>query len=206
MDAISFVLGIKSNQLRSHQLKDLLYNGEKDSQPADSAYVRAIFSKEGNELVFQRTYTFYLMNFTDIIRIGNGIQGSEYSINGSVVSWSKYNEALETENILVKARNFLVFQGDVEQIASQSPKDLTKMIEMISGSLELKEEYEKLKELQERATENSALNFNKKKSVNAELKQFKEQKEEAERFEELISKKVFPFTFLFQLNYNRIHY
>jgi structural maintenance of chromosome 1 len=58
---------------------------------------------------------------------------SEYKLNDKVVSYADYNECLEKENILVRARNFLVFQGDVEAIASQSPKDLTKLIEQISG-------------------------------------------------------------------------
>ena len=59
-------------------------------------------------------------------------------------------------------------------------------------SLELKDEYEKLKEAQEKATESSAMTFNKKKTISAEMKQFREQKEEAERFKLLISKKVCP--------------
>jgi structural maintenance of chromosome 1 len=45
----------------------------------------------------------------------------------------------------VKAKNFLVFQGDVEAVASQSPRELLRLIEQISGSLELSGEYEKLR-------------------------------------------------------------
>lgn len=35
MDAISFVLGVKSAQLRSTQLKDLIYRGRKAAQGED---------------------------------------------------------------------------------------------------------------------------------------------------------------------------
>lgn len=35
---------------------------------------------------------------------------SEYKINDKGVTYNKYNQILEKENILVKARNFLVFQ------------------------------------------------------------------------------------------------
>jgi hypothetical protein len=35
---------------------------------------------------------------------------SEYRLNNRVVSFARYNAALEELNILVKARNFLVFQ------------------------------------------------------------------------------------------------
>jgi chromosome segregation ATPase len=58
---------------------------------------------------------------------------SEYKIDQKVVTFAKYVAVLEKQNILVKARNFLVFQGDVEAVASQSPKDLTRLIEQISG-------------------------------------------------------------------------
>jgi len=36
--------------------------------------------------------------------------GSEYRINGKVVTYQAYNDTLEKQNILVKAKNFLVFQ------------------------------------------------------------------------------------------------
>lgn len=35
---------------------------------------------------------------------------SEYKLNGKAVAYKKYNETLEGFNILVKAKNFLVFQ------------------------------------------------------------------------------------------------
>jgi chromosome segregation ATPase len=36
--------------------------------------------------------------------------GSEYKLNGRIVAYGRYNAALEAHNILVKAKNFLVFQ------------------------------------------------------------------------------------------------
>jgi chromosome segregation ATPase len=93
-------------------------------------------------------------------------------------------------NILVKAKNFLVFQGDVEAVASQSPKELTRLVEQISGSLELAGEYERAKEDQDRATENATHNFTKRRAIAGEIKQYKEQKGEAERFEALCQERV----------------
>jgi hypothetical protein len=76
MDAISFVLGVKSAQLRSSQLRDLVYrgrrlardNGDGTSQPepedeegegegtAKKAWVLAVFIDEkSKEWLFQRT-------------------------------------------------------------------------------------------------------------------------------------------------------
>ena len=90
----------------------------------------------------------------------------------------------------MKAKNFLVFQGDVEAVASQSPKELTRLVEQISGSLELAAEYERAKEEQDRATENSTHNFTKRRAIAGEIKQYKEQKGEAERFEALCQERV----------------
>ncbi|KAL1954619.1 hypothetical protein VTO42DRAFT_860 [Malbranchea cinnamomea] len=203
MDAISFVLGIKSSHLRSTNLRDLVYrgrilrtskinndgsvttindaNGEADAdrvEPTDesaerndptSAWVMAVYEDDaGEEHHWKRTIT------------SQGI--SEYRINNRVVTAQQYNEALEAENILIKARNFLVFQGDVESIASQSPKDLTRLIEQISGSLEYKAEYERLKAEHEEAAEELNFQLNRRRGINSEIKQYQEQKREAENY------------------------
>ncbi|KAA1474997.1 hypothetical protein DENSPDRAFT_401153 [Dentipellis sp. KUC8613] len=194
MDAISFVLGVKSAQLRSSQLKDLVYRGrrlargsaegseaveeEEEAEAGDGegtakkAWVLAVYEdKDKKEWQFQRT----------ISTTG----ASEYKLNGRVVPYSNYNAALVKHNILVKAKNFLVFQGDVEAVASQSPKELTRLIEQISGSLELSSEYDKAKEAQDRATDNATFNFTKRRGIAGEIKQYREQKGEADRFEAL---------------------
>lgn len=83
MDAISFVLGVKSAQLRSSQLKDLVYRGRRLAQDSDNAneaappededeedegeergegsakkaWVLAVYEdSKGNQYMFQRTY------------------------------------------------------------------------------------------------------------------------------------------------------
>lgn len=206
MDAISFVLGIKSSHLRSSHLRDLIYRGrvlrtskingdgsatkavredigdddrgsdEDESQKGTqerhdpkSAWVMAVYEDDaGDEQLWKRAIT---------------NQGSsEYRINNQVVTAQQYNEALEAENILIKARNFLVFQGDVEAIASQSSRDLTRLVEQISGSLEYKADYERLKEAQEQALENQHYNYNRRRGINSELKQYQEQTREVENY------------------------
>jgi len=206
MDAISFVLGIKSSHLRSAHLRDLVFrgrvlrgskinvdgsattngvnghakgdagsddedgrNGTQERNDPKSAWVMAVYEDDaGDEQHWKRTIT---------------NQGaSEYRINDRTVTASQYNEALEAENILIKARNFLVFQGDVEAIASQSPRDLTKLIEQISGSLEYKAEYERLRDLQEGALENQNFALHRRRGINSEIKQYTEQKAEADNY------------------------
>ncbi|KAK7556712.1 structural maintenance of chromosomes 1A [Phyllosticta citricarpa] len=209
MDAISFVLGIKSSHLRSTHLRDLVYRGrvlrtskinadgtateqngdgdangeangevhsdddstQRSSQRNDpqTAWVMAVYEDDaGDEQKWKRTIT---------------SQGqSEYRINNRIVTAKQYNEALEAENILIKARNFLVFQGDVEAIASQSPKDLTRLIEQISGSLEYKADYERLKVEAEKAADDQGFKLNQRRAINSEIKQYQEQKKEAENY------------------------
>lgn len=99
MDAISFVLGVRTGQLRGAQLKDLIYaydDKEKD-QKGRRAFVRLIYQLgNGSELHFTRTIT------------SSG--SSEYRVDGTTVTWDIYNAKLRDLGILVKARNFLVFQ------------------------------------------------------------------------------------------------
>lgn len=99
---------------------------------------------------------------------------SEYAIDGAVVAFGAYSLALKELHILTQARNFLVFQGDVEQVAAQSGRDLTRMVEQVCGSAALQQEYERLKDDQLKATEHSTFNFNKKRGINAEIRQYKE--------------------------------
>ncbi|KAI9499732.1 RecF/RecN/SMC [Zychaea mexicana] len=194
MDAISFVLGVHSSHLRSQNLRDMIYrpsalrqqqkqsNGHSNSnngadaqqqQQPDRGHVKLVYeTSEGREIRF--------------MRIAHLSGQAEYRLNDQVVPYAEYNAALEKENILVKAKNFLVFQGDVESVASQNAKDLTKLVEQISGSLEYKEEYDRLKKEQDRAIDDSAHTFNKKRGITAEIKQYQEQKKEAENFERLV--------------------
>lgn len=179
MDAISFVLGVRSSHLRSNQLKDLVYRGRvmdgenssdsDDSEDPDMAYVMAVYEKSNGQLLeLKRTIT--------------AAGHSEYRINNKTISAAEYSNTLKKENILTKARNFLVFQGDVEQIASQSSSDLGKLLEVVSGSVDLKKEYEQLKEQQDQAKEETASTLSKRRTLLGEVKQYKEQSDEAELY------------------------
>ncbi|VAI75575.1 unnamed protein product [Triticum turgidum subsp. durum] len=171
MDAISFVLGVRSAHLRGAQLKDLIYALDDRDKEAKGrrASVRLVYNLPGTggELHFTRTIT--------------GAGGSEYRIDGRLVTWDDYNAKLRSLGILVKARNFLVFQGDVESIASKNPKELTALLEQIAGSDELRREYDELEEQKTSAEEKSALVYQEKRTIVMERKQKKAQKEEAEK-------------------------
>lgn len=175
MDAISFVLGVQSSHLRSSHLKDLIYRGRRYNADVlmddpTTAHVVAVYEKDnGDTLRLKRTIT--------------ATGSSEYRINEKAVTAVQYAATLKSENILIKARNFLVFQGDVEQIAAQSPKDLTKLIEAVSGSNDLQKEFESLREELDKARELSTSVMSRKRTLNSESKQYKEQLLEQEVFE-----------------------
>ncbi|XP_076889486.1 structural maintenance of chromosomes protein 1-like [Bidens hawaiensis] len=182
MDAISFVLGVRTGQLRGGQLKDLIYafDDREKEQRGRRAYVKLVYRlQNGTDLLFTRSIT--------------SAGGSEYRVDDRVVNWDEYSNRLKSLGILVKARNFLVFQGDVESVASKNPKELTMLLEQISGSDEDKRLYEELEEKKGAAEEKATLAYQKKKTIVMERKQKKEQKEEAERHmrlqEELRTKK-----------------
>ncbi|QPG73228.1 hypothetical protein FOA43_000535 [Brettanomyces nanus] len=177
MDAISFVLGVRSSHLRSTQLKDLIYRGRNpnkdealDIDDPSSAYVMAIYEKsDGVILKLKRVIT------------PNG--SSEYKINNKQVTATQYAEVLRKENILIKAKNFLVFQGDVEKIASQSSETLATLIETISGSIDLKKDYDILSDEKEKAHDETALRNSKRRTLKEELNQYKRQCREVEEFD-----------------------
>ncbi|KAG5220706.1 Structural maintenance of chromosomes protein [Salix suchowensis] len=196
MDAISFVLGVKSAQLRSSQLKDLVYRGRRlgrNGAEGSEAQEEDEGKRERERGRPRRLGSWPCIQIQKrkVEIPANDIDhgASEYKLNNKVVTYTAYNAALVSHNILVKAKNFLVFQGDVEAVASQSPRELSRLIEQISGSLELAAEYEKAKEAQDRATENATFNFTKRRGIAGEIKQYKEQKGEAERFEALCQQK-----------------
>ena len=63
-----------------------------------------------------------------------GDNTSEYRIDGKKVTEKEYQAKLKSIGLLVKSRNFLVFQNEVTKVAQKSPKELTELIERVSGS------------------------------------------------------------------------
>jgi structural maintenance of chromosome 1 len=217
MDAISFVLGVKSSQLRSDKLKDMVYrgriirdarvnadgtvteagaeengdtnghangdtqeNGESQTSTQrndpQNAWVKAVFEDDAEQTHdWQRTIT------------SSG--ASEYRINNRQVTQKQYGEALEEHSILVKARNFLVFQGDVEKIATMAPDKLTEQVERISGSLEQKADYDRLRTESEAATEDNAKHLHERRGIKTELNTYQEQKTEADEYEKKLAER-----------------
>ncbi|XP_067880258.1 structural maintenance of chromosomes protein 1A isoform X2 [Heterodontus francisci] len=171
MDAISFVLAEKTSNLRVKTLKDLIHGAPVGKPAANRALVSMVYAEDsGEDKVFTR------------VIVG---ASSEYRINNKVVPLQDYSEQLEKLGILIKARNFLVFQGAVESIAMKNPKERTALFEEISRSGELAQEYDKRKKEMVKAEEDTQFNYHRKKNIAAERKEAKQEKEEAERYQRL---------------------
>ncbi|KAH0616385.1 hypothetical protein JD844_027437, partial [Phrynosoma platyrhinos] len=185
MDALSFVMGEKTSNLRVKHIQELIHGAHVGKPVSSTGSVKMVYSeKNGEEKTFSR-----------IIR-GNG---SEFRINDSVVSRSVYTKELGEIGIITRARNCLVFQGEVETIAMKKPKERTQLFEQISNSGELVAEYVEKKKNMQQAEEDAQFSYNKKKNVAAERKRAKLEKEEM-LFEELKERKA--QLQLFQLYHN----
>ncbi|XP_074500501.1 structural maintenance of chromosomes protein 1A [Sebastes fasciatus] len=171
MDAISFVLAEKTSNLRVKTLKDLIHGAPVGKPAANRAFVSMVYQEDNGE---ERSFTRAIIG-----------SSSEYRINSKVVGLPEYSEELEKLGILIKARNFLVFQGAVESIAMKNPKERTALFEEISRSGELAQEYDRRKKEMVKAEEDTQFNYHRKKNIAAERKEAKQEKEEAERYQRL---------------------
>uniref|UniRef100_A0A8B9BHI1 Structural maintenance of chromosomes protein n=1 Tax=Anser brachyrhynchus TaxID=132585 RepID=A0A8B9BHI1_9AVES len=172
MDAVSFVMCEKISNLRVKSVRELIHGAHVGKPVSSTASVKIVYCEEdGEEKTFSR-----------VIRDSC----SEFIFNDKTVTRSTYVSELEKIGILVKARNCLIFQGTVELIAMKKPKERAQLFEQISNSWQYAEEYERKKKKMEQAEEDAHFNYNKKKSVAAERKQAKMEKEEADHYQMLI--------------------
>ncbi|XP_051238323.1 structural maintenance of chromosomes protein 1B [Dicentrarchus labrax] len=172
MDAVSFAVGERVASLRVKRLRDLIHGAHIGQPVQDTSRVSMRYCDDDDqETVFCRSI------------LGDN---SEYRINGIHVTLAKYMEELEKIGIVTKARNCLVYQGAVESIALNDPKERTKMLECICQSKEYAVEYEVKKKALLNAKEDTQFHFNKKKSAIVERKQVSQEKVEAQRYQVLV--------------------
>ena len=60
------------------------------------------------------------------------------------MSHKEYSAKLEELNIFINSKNFLVYQGKVEEIALKNAKERMHMFEEISESVQFKDDYIKV--------------------------------------------------------------
>jgi len=178
MDAISFCLGIRARHLRGDRLRDLVYRRENEDPETNprKAKVALIFrTARGDVLHFGR----------NINAKGEGTY--RYGSPGKVrsVGYDEFVQRLADEQIYVKARNFLVFQGDVMELARRQGQDLTGILETISGSDQLKDEYDRLSHELDVMQEKARMHFQHHREVENTVLLLGKQRADVERYHDL---------------------
>lgn len=172
MDAISFVLGEKTANLRVKKLSELIHGASIGQPVSNSASVT---------LIYKDLDTGRETNFTRLVLNSS----SEYRIDENTVSKQDYGGLLERLGINIKAKNFLVYQGAVESIAMKNPKEITSLFEEISRSNEFKDEYVNKKIMMDRSEEELHHMYMKKKGITAEKKEAQGEINEAKKYQNL---------------------
>uniref|UniRef100_A0A6G1SFN8 Structural maintenance of chromosomes protein n=1 Tax=Aceria tosichella TaxID=561515 RepID=A0A6G1SFN8_9ACAR len=172
MDAISFVLGEKTSNLRVRRLNELIH-GASIGQP--------VSNQASVTLIYEDTDSGQLTRFSRFVQGSS----SDYRIDDESVSKHDYAARLETLGVNVKAKNFLVYQGAVESIAMKNPREITSLFEEISHSNEFKDEYVNKKVAMDKAEEELHHLFVKKKGITAEKKEAQGEINEAKRYQSI---------------------
>ncbi|KAH6620492.1 RecF/RecN/SMC [Boeremia exigua] len=164
MDAISFVLGLQDMVYRGRIIREARINADGTATEGDAASNGAT---QENGDTQSSTQTENPQNAWVKARTITAAGASEYRINRR-----------QEHSILVKARNFLVFQGDVEKIATMASDKLTEQAD-----------YDRLKAESEAATEDNAKHLHERRGINGELKTYQEQKAEADEYERKLAER-----------------
>ncbi|OWK49654.1 Structural maintenance of chromosomes protein 1A, partial [Lonchura striata] len=106
--------------------------------------------------------------FTAIIGPNGSGSSSEYKINNRVVQLSEYSEELEKLGILIKARNFLVFQ---EQMKAKRKEAELRQVQSQAHGLQMRLKYSQ-SDLEQTKTRHLALNLQEKSKLESELANF----------------------------------
>uniref|UniRef100_A0A8R1DV70 Structural maintenance of chromosomes protein 1 n=1 Tax=Caenorhabditis japonica TaxID=281687 RepID=A0A8R1DV70_CAEJA len=183
MDAISFVLGEKTSSLRVKKYSDLIHGAPINKPVGKKCRVTMNYQYENGKMkAFTRG-------------VNNG--SAEHLVDGQTVTSQVYAQEMESINIFIKAKNFLVYQGAIENIAMKNPKERTQLFEELSRSLEFQTEYERLKLDMMKAEDDTQHNMNKRRGIAQEKREAKMEKDEAEKYQQMKNDLAAKFTMLY---------
>ncbi|KAL6122198.1 hypothetical protein NUSPORA_00787 [Nucleospora cyclopteri] len=167
LDALTFALNVPLSSLRVNSLKEVISNG------CEKCCVKILLTNkiDGKFVCFSKSF--------DITN------SCTYEINNQKATAKRYNGELEKINIFSQIRNFVVYQG----ILLQDQVDLLNVIESISGSINYKNEYEKLKENFLLSNRVLSKKFERKKDIMQDMKEAGELKEKEIKFVEFMHEK-----------------
>ncbi|KAL7701934.1 structural maintenance of chromosome (SMC) family protein [Lotmaria passim] len=109
-------------------------------------------------------------------------------LNGKPVTEKQYIAALSQHRIGERVDTFLIFQHQVEAVAQKKAKQLTELLEQVSGSGDLRGEYNAKKAAMDLANEALTTASLEKRGAAVAVQQMRLAKKEAERYEELFQR------------------
>ncbi|XP_065826472.1 structural maintenance of chromosomes protein 1A-like [Oscarella lobularis] len=176
MDAISFVFGERTGNLRVKHATDLIHGAPSGNPVDELAFVSAVCFLDDTEIHLRRQIT---------------RSGMTYKLNGKTVSAEAYNRQLRELGIDANGRNsnFLIYQGEVEKIAMKDPEEVTVLLEKISGSAEEIPQYNQKRDEWNKAEKVVQDTMEAKKSAYIGRREAKANKELADRYGDLLKSK-----------------
>eukprot|EP00930_Biecheleria_cincta_P002590 TRINITY_DN103598_c0_g1_i1.p1 TRINITY_DN103598_c0_g1~~TRINITY_DN103598_c0_g1_i1.p1 ORF type:complete len:1252 (-),score=375.66 TRINITY_DN103598_c0_g1_i1:383-4138(-) len=180
MEAISFVLGVRSlRHLRSERFLDLVHCKNSALPCSVELVYREPSSSEdlSGEPESLRSIVFR--------RVIQPASEARFQVDGRSVSEAEYLGCLEAIKILSQAKNFLVFQGDLEAAVQRQGKDLTDFFEKVSGSKTLCDDYDRLRAQKAQGEEDARDLYAKKRNAQNEKKQMSQQNDELTKYRQL---------------------
>ncbi|XP_063994710.1 structural maintenance of chromosomes protein 1A-like [Diachasmimorpha longicaudata] len=168
IDAITFGLGENENiQLRINNLEELV---PQTNIHESRTFVSLTFASEGDSTVFERSL---------IKNRAHQRYESLYTINDEIVDIMEYLEQLKALGINIKAKDFVVYQGNISDIINASPQERLNMLEIASGSLAFKDQYDCLirerKTFREKIVKETAI----KRKLKSEINKYKKAAEKS---------------------------
>lgn len=178
MDALCFVLGPAATATpRGKDVMSLIHRGAQRRECAVTAVLRHAAEREDGESAE--------ISFTRAVDDQGRIM---HKINGSLVDERKYIAAMEKFKIGARASSFSVFQHEVEAMAQKKARELTELLEQISGSGDLKDAYNRCKRAHDLANQELTTASVAKRDALAALNQMRLHKKEAEKYEEVLKR------------------
>ena len=144
IDALSFVFGLNAQQMRTRNLKELIYHphNSSSSNKAQNCSVEIIFKRNlKNPSQKLKTQSLDEISFR---RTVNASGSSSFYFNDKKVTQEDYIQKLMDFSIPVNSMYFILGQGGVDSLFSSKRNKIEQIIEVLSGSYKYKERYDEL--------------------------------------------------------------
>ncbi|EAN77111.1 structural maintenance of chromosome 1, putative [Trypanosoma brucei brucei TREU927] len=190
MDALCFVLSSNSTAtLRGGSPTDFIHRGAQQRECFVTVVLRHSRADSiGSSIVSVKNGGSDNMPETSFTRIVDSAGRIKHKVNGKPVGEEDFVSALRKVNIGPRVNNFLVFQNEVQSVSKKKAQELTEFLERVSGSIEFKEEYDRLKKTGELAKIELAKAAAARREAGSALTVARDQKKETEKYSETMKR------------------